>query len=58
MTELAVQARRARLVEDRPAAVELDGLTRNYGERAALDGVTLTLGAGADAGGVRSQRRG
>jgi heme exporter protein A len=26
--------------------LDLDGLTRNYGERAALDGVTLTLGAG------------
>ena len=28
------------------AAVKLDGLTRNYGERAALDDVTLTLDAG------------
>ena len=26
--------------------LDLDGLTRNYGERAALDGVTLTLAAG------------
>jgi heme exporter protein A len=26
--------------------VELDGLTRNYGERAALEGVTLSLAAG------------
>jgi heme exporter protein A len=26
--------------------LDLDGLTRNYGERAALDNVTLTLGAG------------
>jgi heme exporter protein A len=26
--------------------LDLDGLTRNYGERAALDDVTLTLGAG------------
>jgi heme exporter protein A len=28
------------------AALELDGLTRNYGERAALEGVTLMLPAG------------
>jgi heme exporter protein A len=28
------------------AAVELDGLARRYGERPALDGVTLTLGTG------------
>jgi heme exporter protein A len=33
-------------VEDTVAAVELAGLTRNYGERAALDDVTLTLGTG------------
>jgi heme exporter protein A len=30
-----------------PAAIELDGLTRRYGERVALDGVTLALPAGA-----------
>jgi heme exporter protein A len=30
-----------------PAAVELDGLTRRYGERVALDGVSLSLPAGA-----------
>ena len=29
-----------------PAAIELDGLTRRYGERVALAGVTLTLPAG------------
>jgi heme exporter protein A len=29
-----------------PAAIQLHGLTRNYGERAALTGVTLTLGDG------------
>jgi heme exporter protein A len=28
------------------AAIELDGLTRNYGERTALAGVTLRVGAG------------
>jgi heme exporter protein A len=28
------------------AVLDIDGLTRNYGERAALDGVTLTLSAG------------
>jgi heme exporter protein A len=32
---------------DGPAAIELDGLTRRYGERVALDGVTLSLPAGA-----------
>jgi heme exporter protein A len=30
-----------------PAAIELEGLTRRYGERVALDGVTLTLAPGA-----------
>jgi heme exporter protein A len=30
-----------------PAAIEVDGLTRRYGERAALDDVTLSLPAGA-----------
>jgi heme exporter protein A len=29
------------------AAIELDGLTRRYGERVALDGVTLSLPVGA-----------
>jgi heme exporter protein A len=28
------------------AVLDIDGLTRNYGERAALDDVTLTLGTG------------
>lgn len=32
---------------DAPPAIELDGLVRRYGERAALDGLTLTLAAGA-----------
>jgi heme exporter protein A len=30
-----------------PAAIELDGLTRRYGERVALDAVTLAVPAGA-----------
>ena len=30
-----------------PAAIELDGLTRRYGERVALEGVTLAIPAGA-----------
>jgi heme exporter protein A len=30
-----------------PAAIELDGLTRRYGERVALDGLTLAVPAGA-----------
>ena len=30
-----------------PAAIELDGLVRRYGERPALDGLTLSLPAGA-----------
>ncbi|HEX2104746.1 MAG TPA: ABC transporter ATP-binding protein, partial [Solirubrobacteraceae bacterium] len=30
-----------------PAAIELDGLTRRYGERVALEGVTLAVPAGA-----------
>jgi heme exporter protein A len=46
MTDLEVQAANGTAVEDAPAAVELDGLTRNYGERTALAGVTLTLTAG------------
>jgi heme exporter protein A len=32
---------------DAPAAIELDGLTRRYGERVALAGVTLSLPAGS-----------
>jgi heme ABC exporter ATP-binding subunit CcmA len=32
---------------DAPAAIELDGLTRRYGERVALDEVTLRVPAGA-----------
>jgi heme exporter protein A len=32
---------------DAPAAIELDGLVRRYGERPALDGLTLSLPAGA-----------
>ncbi len=46
MEDLEVQATGTTAIEDVPAALALDGLTRNYGERAALDGVTLTLGAG------------
>jgi heme exporter protein A len=46
MTDLEVQVARGTVVEDAPVAVEIDGLTRNYGERRALDGVTLTLDAG------------
>jgi heme exporter protein A len=44
--DLEVQATGTTAIEDVQAALALDGLTRNYGERAALDGVTLTLGAG------------
>jgi len=47
MEELAAQAAPGTLVEDRTAAVELAGLTRNYGERAALEDVSLTLPVGA-----------
>jgi len=47
MTELAAQAAPGTLAEDRPIAVALDGLTRNYGERAALEDVSLALPAGA-----------
>ena len=47
MTKLAAQAAPGTLVEDRPAAVELDGLIRNYGERAALEDVSFTLPEGA-----------
>lgn len=45
MGDLEVQTAGATAVEDVPTAVALDGLTRNYGERAALDDVTLTLAA-------------
>ncbi|HEX3692235.1 MAG TPA: heme ABC exporter ATP-binding protein CcmA [Solirubrobacteraceae bacterium] len=34
------------LIAEAGAAIELDGLTRNYGERAALTDVTLSLAAG------------
>jgi heme exporter protein A len=44
--DLEVQTAGGVAVEDVVAAVELDGLTRNYGERAALEDVTLTLPAG------------
>ena len=47
MTELAAQAAPGTVVEDRRLAVELDGLTRNYGERAALEDVSLVLPTGA-----------
>jgi heme exporter protein A len=43
--DIEVQTANGRTVEDIVAAVELDGLTRNYGERAALDDVTLKLDA-------------
>ena len=46
MGDLEVQTTGTTIVEDTTVAVELDGLTRNYGERTALDDVTLTLGAG------------
>jgi heme exporter protein A len=45
MTDLAVQAQAFGTAVKR-AAVELDGLTRNYGERAALADVTVTLAEG------------
>ncbi|MGA9284593.1 MAG: heme ABC exporter ATP-binding protein CcmA [Solirubrobacteraceae bacterium] len=47
MTELAAQAAPGTVVEDTPVAVELDRLTRNYGERAALEDVSFTLPTGA-----------
>ncbi|MGA9315496.1 MAG: ATP-binding cassette domain-containing protein, partial [Solirubrobacteraceae bacterium] len=46
MGDLEVQTAGGTTVEGVVAAVELDGLTRNYGERAALDDVTLKLDAG------------
>lgn len=45
MEDLEVQTAGEAILEDVVRAVELDGLTRNYGERAALDDVTLTLDA-------------
>jgi heme exporter protein A len=45
MTDLEVQAH-GTIAADRATAVELDGLTRNYGERAALENVTLALSVG------------
>jgi len=46
MTDLEVQAASKAIVEDAAVAVELDGLTRNYGERMALEDVTLSLAPG------------
>jgi heme exporter protein A len=46
MTDLEVQAAPGTVVEEEPMAVELEGLTRNYGERAALENVSLALPAG------------
>jgi heme exporter protein A len=46
MANVEVQAARSTVTEDAATAVELDGLTRNYGERTALKDVTLTLRAG------------
>jgi heme exporter protein A len=46
MTDLEVQATDDTAVEDVSTAVALEGLTRNYGERAALEDVTLSLAAG------------
>jgi heme exporter protein A len=45
MADLEVQAADGTVVEDAAVAVELEGLTRNYGERAALQDVTLALPA-------------
>ncbi len=46
MTDLEVQAAPHTALADRPVALALSGLTRNYGERAALQDVSLTLPAG------------
>ena len=46
MGDLEVQTADGIAIADARAAVELDGLTRNYGERAALDDVTFSLDAG------------
>jgi heme exporter protein A len=43
---LEAQATGTTVLENAPVAVRLDGLTRNYGERTALDDVTLTLDTG------------
>jgi heme exporter protein A len=40
------QAAGTAVLQDTPVAVQLDGLTRNYGERIALKDVTLTLPPG------------
>ncbi len=47
MGDLGVQTAGTAVVEDTAVAVKLDGLTRNYGERTALEDVTLTLPTGA-----------
>jgi heme exporter protein A len=46
MTDLQAQAMGGTVVEDASVAVELERLTRDYGERIALDDLTLTLPAG------------
>lgn len=46
MGDVEVQATRGTVAQNTEVAVELDGLTRNYGERAALSDVTLTLRTG------------
>jgi len=46
MTDLEVQAADGAIATTAPPAIELDGLTRNYGERAALEDVTLALALG------------
>jgi ABC-type multidrug transport system ATPase subunit len=45
MADLQVEAAGGAILEDLPVAVALEGLTRNYGERAALADVTLALPA-------------
>ncbi len=46
MTDLEVQSAGGVVVEDTAVAIALEGLTRNYGERAALEDVSLILPAG------------
>ncbi len=46
MTDLEVQAAPHTVLADRPMALTLGGLTRNYGERAALQDVSLRLPTG------------
>jgi heme exporter protein A len=46
MVDLEVQATTGTVVADAPVAVELDGVRRNYGERAALSDVSLRLPIG------------